>query len=178
MAAPTPDGSGVGGPSAGWPLRRSVVLVSLLAAMLGIGLASGTYMLRHERLPPDPDGGPRCSRLFDARLHAARGGSDADLMVLSDAALDAGCGAKAFEAAEAVGGTHNELAAWRLARFYDPGETAPVYRLAVSPRSSTAADLYASWAGRSPRMAEALRRLCTATDVLAAPRACRPPASP
>ena len=88
MAAPTPDGPEwvapvPGGRRGGLPCWRV-----LLSAMLAIGLASGAYMLRHEPLPPDADGGPRCSRLFDARLHAARGGSDADLMALSDAALD------------------------------------------------------------------------------------------
>lgn len=178
MAGSRTDDAEVGGSGDGPPPRRSVVLAGVLSAMLAVGLGSGVYMLRHAPLPPDPDGGPRCSRLFDARLHAARGGSDAELMVLSDAALDAGCGAKALAAAEAVGGATDEAAAWRLARFYDPAETAPVYRLAVSPRSATAADLYAAWASRSSRMAEALRNLCTATDLSAAPQACRPSASP
>jgi hypothetical protein len=162
----------VEGDFAGRPApRRTVVLAGVLAVMLAVGLASGAYMLWHVRLPPDPDGGPRCSRLFDARIHAARGGSDADLMALSDAALEAGCGLKALEAAEAVGGDTDEAAAWRLARFYDPTETAPLYRLAISPRSATAADLYAGWASRSPRMATALRRLCA--DSSAALPACQ-----
>lgn len=143
------------------PRRRSHALPAVLAAMLAIGAGSGAYMLWHRPLPPDADGGPRCARLFDARLHAARGGTDADLLALSDAALAAGCGRQAFEAAEAVGGG-DEAAAWRLARFYDPAETAPVYRQALAARPAAAAALYAAWAARSPRMAEALRRLCAA----------------
>ncbi|MGI3903302.1 MAG: hypothetical protein ACRYGP_13375 [Janthinobacterium lividum] len=177
MTVPTPGDTEMGGFMNG-PPRRAVVLAGVLSAMLGVGIVSGAYMLRHGRLPPDRDGGPRCSRLFDARLHAARGGSDADLMVLSDAALDAGCGAKAFAAADAVGGATDEAAAWRLARFYDSAETAPVYRVAVSAQPAAAADLYATWASRSPRMAEALRRLCATDGAQTTPRACRRPASP
>ncbi len=162
----------VDGPANAPPPRRSVALASMLVAMLAVGLVSGTYMLRHARLPPDPDGGPRCSRLFDARLHVARGGSDAGLMTLSDDALEAGCGAKAMAAAEAVGGAADEAAAWRLARFYDPAETASVYRLAIRPSPFAAADLYATWSSRSPRMADALRRLCDAAMPSAIPPAC------
>ncbi len=173
-ARDTPPGPG----SPDWPSRqRSRVLPALLAAMLAIGAGSGAFMLWHRPLPPDADGGPRCARLFDARLHGARGGTDADLLALSDAALAAGCGRQAFDAAEAVGGGADdvasggaaEAAAWRLARFYDPGETAPVYRQALAPRPAAAAALYAAWAARSPRMAEALRRLCAGA---ARPGAC------
>ncbi len=160
-----------------WPEpRRSLALPGVLSAMLAIGLASGAYMLWHQPLPPDADGGPRCSRLFDAKLQAARGGSDPDLLALSDAALAAGCGAKAYAAAEAVG-ANDEAAAWRLARFRDPIETDPVYRLAMPPRAAAAADLYAAWAGRSPRMAEALRRLCATGGVSSALSACHDPAT-
>ncbi len=173
MVATMPDDGEASHDSGTPPPRRSPILAAVLAAMLAIGLVSGTYMLRHARLPPDPDGGPRCSRLFDVRLHEARGGSDADLMALSDTALEAGCGAKALAAAEAVGGATDEAAAWRLARFSDPVETAPVYRLAAQPSPTEAAALYAGWAGRSPRMAEALKRLCDAAGPSAPLPACR-----
>lgn len=96
-----------GQPAAGseaWPpRRRSAVLPVMLGTMLMVAAGSGSYMLWHRRLPPDPDGGLRCSRAFDAPLDRARGGSDADLLGLSDAALASGCGRHAYEAADLVG---------------------------------------------------------------------------
>jgi hypothetical protein len=60
-------------------------------------------MVWHPRLAPDPDGGLRCTRAFEARLDTARGGSDADLLALSDEASASGCGRQAYEAADLVG---------------------------------------------------------------------------
>ncbi len=149
----------------GWPpRRRSFALTGVVVAMLAVAGASGAYMVWHSPLAPDPDGGLRCSRAFDARLHAARGGSDADLLALSDEALAIGCGTQAHEAADLVGGDASEPAAWTLARFADPGETAPVFRQGRPPVPARAAALYARWAPTSPRMAEALRRLCASGD--------------
>ena len=91
------------GPGAWPPRRRSFALPGAIVAMLAVAAASGGYMLRHTPLAPDPGGGLRCGRAFDARLHAARGGSDADLLALSDEALAIGCARKAYEAADLVG---------------------------------------------------------------------------
>lgn len=147
----------------GWPpRRRSFALPGIVLAMLAVAGVSGAYMVWHSPLAPDPGGGLRCGRAFDARLHAARGGSDADLLALSDEALRVGCGAQAYEAADLVGGDASEPAAWTLARFADPGEAAPVFRQTRPPAPARAAALYARWAPASPRMAEALRRLCAA----------------
>lgn len=88
----------------GWPpRRRSFALPGVILAMLSVAGASGAYMVWHRPLEPDPDGGLRCTRAFDARLHTARGGSDADLLTLSEEALAIGCGKQAYEAADLVG---------------------------------------------------------------------------
>ena len=153
----TPDDE----PARPWPApRRSRVLPVTLAAMMGIGLASGAYMVRHAPLPPAPDGGPRCARAFDARLRIARGGTDADLVALGREALATGCGRQAFAAAEAVGCDADEAGAWMLARFSDPAETDPAIRRAARPDPARAAACYRTWSARSPRMAAALTALC------------------
>ncbi|WP_237478999.1 hypothetical protein [Lichenibacterium dinghuense] len=85
------------------PRRRSFALPGVLIAMALVAAASGGYMVWHAPLAPDPDGGLRCTRAFDARMRAARGGSDADLLKLSDEALAAGCGRQSYDAADLVG---------------------------------------------------------------------------
>lgn len=91
-------------PPDGWPpRRRSFALPGVILAMLAVAGVSGAYMVWHRPFAPDPDGGLRCTRAFDARLRAARGGSDADLLRLSDEALAIGCGRQAYEAADLVG---------------------------------------------------------------------------
>lgn len=145
------------------PRRRSAALPVIVAAMVAIGAAAGAYMVWHAPLPPDPDGGGRCARTFDARLRTARGGTDADLVELSNEALAAGCGAQALDAADAVDWKTDEAAAWTLARFYDPRETDPVFRRVTAADPARAATYDLEWASRSPRMADALKALC-ATD--------------
>ena len=160
-ADPRPDGPRPDGP---WPVRRrSFALPGVLAAMVGIGLASGAYMVWHPRLAPDRDGGQRCTRTFDAPLRAARGGTDADLVRLAEGALGVGCGRQALDALGFVDEGADEPAAWLLARFYDPGVADPALRDATAPDAARAAALYARWAARSPRMSAALASLCAAS---------------
>ena len=90
-------------PGAWPPPRRSFALPGMLLAMLAVAGGSGGYMVWHRPFAPDPDGGSRCARAFSTRLETARGGSDADLLTLSDAALASGCGRQAYEAADLVG---------------------------------------------------------------------------
>lgn len=99
----SPPPAAPAGPDAWPPRRRSFALPGVILAMLGVAAVSGAYMVWHAPLGPDPDGGSRCSRAFDAKLHTARGGSDADLLRLSDEALSIGCGRQAYDAADLVG---------------------------------------------------------------------------
>ena len=91
------------GPDTWPPPRRSFALPGVILAMLVVAGGSGAFMVWHRPLAPDLDGGSRCARAFEARLHQARGGSDADLLALSDDALAGGCGRQAYEAADLVG---------------------------------------------------------------------------
>ncbi len=111
-------------PAAWPPPRRSFALPGVILAMLAVAGASGSFMLWHRPLAPDLDGGSRCARAFEARLHQARGGSDADLLALSGDALAIGCGRQAYEAADLVGAAATQ----RLCASADVGRDAALAR--------------------------------------------------
>ena len=82
-------------------------------------------------------------------------------------ALRLGAGKAAFMAFDELART--EEVAWRMARFYDPLETDPVYRSSeVVQRPASAATYYVLWKNQSQRHREALEKLCLANQPLQA----------
>ncbi len=121
---------------------------------------------------PEPYSAPRMSESpkpidcssFVGRAGGLRGRSDAEKVALGEEALHAGCGAEAFQAFDSSDAQASEPAAWYLARFYDPNETASVYRHTASVHPDFAAAYYKLWRDRSPRQAQALAKICEADN--------------
>lgn len=161
MTRPPTEPPAANGPAA-WPRARpSRALAGAVAAMVGIGVASGAYMLRHRPWRPDAGEAARCAKGFDARAAAARRGTDAARLALATEAVAADCGPQAFAALGPADWQADEAVAWTLARFYDSHEADPAFRRAgASPDPAWTAELHLAWAKRSPRHAAALAALC------------------
>lgn len=148
--------------------RRPWWLIAACLALVVVGVASAALTLRSGSIapiqPPTPpvDLARHCAETFDGRVAAAEDASDDDRVKLAEDAIEASCGAQAFRAVDGTRWETDEPAAWYQARFYDPNETAAVFRVGHAPDARAAFDYYDRWADRSPRQAAALKTLCAA----------------
>lgn len=140
----------------GW--RPHVALLGLAAFALAGAVAYA--MIPRTRPPVAPLEARDCATAFSGRLAALATTLDGDRVKLAEDALAGGCGVQAFAALDGIDWEASEPAAWYLARFYDPDESAPAFRSASAVHPDWAAAYYVRWASRSPRQAAALKQLC------------------
>ena len=138
-----------------WKGVRLTVAVAVLAA-IGVG-AGLTIAMRSRSVGPAPEGGA-CAAF--AELSPGGESGDDRHVRRAEQALAAGCGGAAFARLEDADWRRSESAAWYLARFYDPNEGDPAYRLSARAHPAWAAAYYRHWAASSPRHAAALATLC------------------